>query len=183
MGRRGPWCRASAIAKRSLSRGCSDHESDNRPPGQVPGCGRAASALHLRAGAHAFLLDTAVDPDRQRSGIGARLVRAIVDETTAAGCDWLHVDYVPHLRLVLHRGMRVQLDLRGPPQTHVWVSPILINRCRRKQSDTVPVGSLRAAADSAHSRAFNPSRRSHLTLPMNRTVQMTMNTSHKAKYQ
>jgi len=42
---------------------------------------------------------------------------------------------------------------------------------------------LRAAADSAHSRAFNPSRRSHLTLPMNRTVQMIMNTSHKAKYQ
>ena len=80
------------------------------------------SALHARAGAHAFLLDTAVDPDRQRSGIGARLVRAIVDETTAAGCDWLHVDYEPHLRLVLHRGMRVQLDLRGPPQTHVWVS-------------------------------------------------------------
>ncbi len=55
------------------------------------------SALHARAGAHAFLLDTAVDPDRQRSGIGARLVRAIVDETTAAGCDWLHVDYEPHL--------------------------------------------------------------------------------------
>jgi len=48
-------------------------------------------------GAHAFLLDTAVDPDRRRSGIGARLVRAIVDETTAAGCDWLHVDYEPHL--------------------------------------------------------------------------------------
>ncbi len=48
-------------------------------------------------GAHAFLLDTVVDPDRQRSGIGARLVLALVDETTAAGCDWLHVDYEPHL--------------------------------------------------------------------------------------
>ncbi len=48
-------------------------------------------------GAHAFLLDTAVDPDRQRSGIGARLVRALVDETTATGCDWLRVGYEPHL--------------------------------------------------------------------------------------
>ncbi len=48
-------------------------------------------------GAHAFLLDTAVDPNRQRKGIGARLVQALVDETTAAGCDWLHVDYEPHL--------------------------------------------------------------------------------------
>ncbi len=47
-------------------------------------------------GAHAFF-DTAVDPDRQRNGIGALLVGAIVDETTAAGCDWLHVDYEPHL--------------------------------------------------------------------------------------
>lgn len=46
-------------------------------------------------GAHAFLLDTAVDPNRQRKGIGARLVQALVDETTAAGCDWLHVDYEP----------------------------------------------------------------------------------------
>ncbi len=42
-------------------------------------------------GAHAFLLDTAVDPDQQRTGIGTRLVQALVDETTAAGCDWLHV--------------------------------------------------------------------------------------------
>jgi len=48
-------------------------------------------------GAHAFLLDTAVDPDQQRTGIGTRLVQALVDETTAAGCDWLHVDYEPHL--------------------------------------------------------------------------------------
>ena len=71
------------------------------------------SALHARAGAHAFLLDTAVDSDRQRSGIGARLVRAIVDETTAAGCGWLHVDYEPHLRLVLHRGMRVSSTSAG----------------------------------------------------------------------
>jgi predicted N-acetyltransferase YhbS len=48
-------------------------------------------------GAHAFLLDTAVDPDRQHRGIGVRLVRAAVEDTRAAGCEWLHVDFEPHL--------------------------------------------------------------------------------------
>jgi GNAT superfamily N-acetyltransferase len=48
-------------------------------------------------GAHAFLLDTVVDPGFQRRGIGRRLVQALVAEVTAAGCDWLHVDYEAHL--------------------------------------------------------------------------------------
>ncbi len=48
-------------------------------------------------GAHAFLLDTAVDPGRQHEGIGTALVRAAVTEARAAGCDWLHVDFEPHL--------------------------------------------------------------------------------------
>ena len=48
-------------------------------------------------GAHAFLLDTVVDPGFQRQGIGRRLVEALVAEVTAAGCGWLHVDYEPHL--------------------------------------------------------------------------------------
>ena len=47
---------------------------------------------------HAFLLDTAVDPDRQRHGVGARLVGAAVAEARSAGCDWLHVDFEPRLR-------------------------------------------------------------------------------------
>ena len=46
---------------------------------------------------HAILLDTAVDPDRQHSGIGADLVRAATAEARAAGCEWLHVDFEPHL--------------------------------------------------------------------------------------
>lgn len=46
---------------------------------------------------HAFLLDTAVRPDRQREGIGRQLVLVAVDETRAAGCTWLHVDFVPEL--------------------------------------------------------------------------------------
>lgn len=48
-------------------------------------------------GPHAFLLDTVVDPDQQRQGIGRRLVQVLVVEVRAAGCEWLHVDYEPHL--------------------------------------------------------------------------------------
>jgi ribosomal protein S18 acetylase RimI-like enzyme len=48
-------------------------------------------------GAHAFLLDTAVDPAHQHHGIGTALVRAAITEARAAGCTWLHVDYEPHL--------------------------------------------------------------------------------------
>ena len=48
-------------------------------------------------GSHAFLLDTAVDPDRQRDGLGTALVEAATAEARAAGCEWLHVDFEPHL--------------------------------------------------------------------------------------
>jgi ribosomal protein S18 acetylase RimI-like enzyme len=48
-------------------------------------------------GAHAFLLDTVVDPDYQRRGIGRLLVRTLVAEVAAARCQWLHVDYEHHL--------------------------------------------------------------------------------------
>lgn len=48
-------------------------------------------------GVHAFLLDTAVDPDWQHQGIGRRLVSAAAADARAAGCDWLHVDFLPHL--------------------------------------------------------------------------------------
>jgi GNAT superfamily N-acetyltransferase len=42
---------------------------------------------------HAFLLDVAVAPDRQRRGIGYRLVEEAVDEARRAGCEWVHVDF------------------------------------------------------------------------------------------
>jgi ribosomal protein S18 acetylase RimI-like enzyme len=48
-------------------------------------------------GDHAFLLDTAVDPDRQHRGIGRRLAETAIGEARAAGCEWLHVDFEPHL--------------------------------------------------------------------------------------
>ncbi len=49
-------------------------------------------------GSHAFVLDTAVHPDHQRRGIGAALVHTAAHEAARAGCEWLHVDYEPHLR-------------------------------------------------------------------------------------
>ncbi|MEU9743453.1 GNAT family N-acetyltransferase [Micromonospora chersina] len=48
-------------------------------------------------GAHAFLLDTAVDPDWQHRGVGTDLVHAAVDDAAAGGCEWLHVDFETHL--------------------------------------------------------------------------------------
>jgi ribosomal protein S18 acetylase RimI-like enzyme len=49
-------------------------------------------------GAHAFLLDTAVDPEWQQQGVGTDLVRAAADDAAAAGCEWLHVDFEHHLK-------------------------------------------------------------------------------------
>lgn len=48
-------------------------------------------------GVHAFLLDTAVDPDHQRRGVGRALVATATAEATRAGCEWVHVDFEPHL--------------------------------------------------------------------------------------
>lgn len=48
-------------------------------------------------GAHGFLLDTAVHPDHQRRGLGRAVVAAVVQRSTTAGCQWLHVDYEPRL--------------------------------------------------------------------------------------
>ena len=48
-------------------------------------------------GAHAFLLDTVVDPEHQHRGIGTALVKAAVTASRASGCAWLHVDFEPHL--------------------------------------------------------------------------------------
>lgn len=48
-------------------------------------------------GAHAFVLDTVVDPGHRRCGIGQALVWELREQARAAGCAWLHVDYEPHL--------------------------------------------------------------------------------------
>lgn len=49
-------------------------------------------------GVHAFLLDTMVAAHVRRAGVGRALVEMAVRETRAAGCEWLHVDFDPHLR-------------------------------------------------------------------------------------
>ncbi|MGP9538002.1 GNAT family N-acetyltransferase [Brachybacterium sp. AOP43-C2-M15] len=44
-------------------------------------------------GRHAFLLDTAVHPERQGTGIGRELVTRAIEECRAAPVEWLHVDF------------------------------------------------------------------------------------------
>jgi GNAT superfamily N-acetyltransferase len=46
---------------------------------------------------HAFLLDLAVAADRRRHGLGRNLVARALEESRRAGCEWVHVDYEPHL--------------------------------------------------------------------------------------
>ena len=48
-------------------------------------------------GLHAFLLDTVVDPAYQRRGLGQALVQALIEQVKDSSCEWLHVDYEPHL--------------------------------------------------------------------------------------
>ena len=48
--------------------------------------------------AHAFVLDTMVSRSAQREGVGTALIEVSVREARAAGCEWLHVDFEPHLR-------------------------------------------------------------------------------------
>lgn len=49
-------------------------------------------------GDHAFLINTKVRGDMQRRGIGTALVRVATQHARDAGCEWLHVDFEPHLR-------------------------------------------------------------------------------------
>lgn len=48
-------------------------------------------------GGHAFILDTLVAVDRRREGIGTELVAMAERQAREAGCEWLHVDFEPHL--------------------------------------------------------------------------------------
>jgi GNAT superfamily N-acetyltransferase len=47
---------------------------------------------------HAFLLDTKTRCEWQRRGVGTELVGRAAHHAKAAGCEWLHVDFEPHLR-------------------------------------------------------------------------------------
>jgi GNAT superfamily N-acetyltransferase len=48
-------------------------------------------------GVHAFLVDTMVRKNFCGIGIGTDMVEIAVQETRAAGCEWLHVDLEDHL--------------------------------------------------------------------------------------
>lgn len=48
-------------------------------------------------GDHAFLLDTKTRSNHQRQGLGTAVVQRAVEGTRAGGCEWLFVDYQPHL--------------------------------------------------------------------------------------
>ena len=49
-------------------------------------------------GSHAFVMDTLVTGRARRRGIGRELVAVCEREAREAGCEWLHVDFEPHLR-------------------------------------------------------------------------------------
>lgn len=54
-------------------------------------------------GDHAFLIDTKTRGDYQRRGIGTEVVRMAAEHARGAGCEWLHVDFEPHLRAFYFR--------------------------------------------------------------------------------
>lgn len=49
-------------------------------------------------GDHAFLLDTKTRTGYQHQGIGTEVVRIAALNAKRHGCEWLHVDFEPHLR-------------------------------------------------------------------------------------
>jgi GNAT superfamily N-acetyltransferase len=49
-------------------------------------------------GVHAFVIDTLVEQDYRRHGVGRELLGVAERECRAAGCDWLHVDFEEELR-------------------------------------------------------------------------------------
>ena len=49
-------------------------------------------------GIHAFILDTTVDKEFRRRGIGTELVKRAAEAAKEQGVEWLHVDFEPHLQ-------------------------------------------------------------------------------------
>ena len=47
---------------------------------------------------HAFILDTTVDKEFRRRGIGTELVKRAAEASKEHGVEWLHVDFEPHLQ-------------------------------------------------------------------------------------
>ena len=49
-------------------------------------------------GVHAFVLDTIITTALRRQGLATNLIEEAVKRAREAGCEWLHVDFDPHLR-------------------------------------------------------------------------------------
>ena len=47
---------------------------------------------------HAFILDTTVDKNFRRRGVGTELVKLAAETAKERGVEWLHVDFEPHLQ-------------------------------------------------------------------------------------
>jgi GNAT superfamily N-acetyltransferase len=47
---------------------------------------------------HAFIVDTIVSARAGRKGIGTGMVKLVIEQARAAGCELLHVDFEEHLR-------------------------------------------------------------------------------------
>ncbi len=62
---------------------------------------------------HAFLLDTKVAGEYQRQGIATELVGQAVQHAQAAGCEWLHVDFRPHLAALYYDACGFQTTPAG----------------------------------------------------------------------
>jgi GNAT superfamily N-acetyltransferase len=65
-----------------------------RKDGQLAGFVKAASD----GGMHAFLLDPTVHPNFARRGLGTELVKRAADLARQRGAEYLHVDFLPHLK-------------------------------------------------------------------------------------
>ena len=66
---------------------------------RLPGDGDLVGFVNVAwdGGDHAFLLDTKVAAKHQRRGIATALVGHAARHASAAGCEWLHVDFEERL--------------------------------------------------------------------------------------
>ncbi len=49
-------------------------------------------------GVHTFLLDTMVATTARKKGYGKKIVEEVLRRVKTTACEWLHVDFEPHLR-------------------------------------------------------------------------------------
>src|SRR5829696_1322412 len=76
------------------------------------GCWPDSSRSRGTEGITGFLVDTKTRGSHQHRGIGRELLRQAAENAKAAGCEWLHVDFEPHLARFYPRPLRVSADRR-----------------------------------------------------------------------